>query len=96
MNLGNPEEFTVADFAGLVLRATGSGSAVEYHPLPADDPTRRCPVISQARDKLGWRPQVPVAVGVQRTVQWFRSVPDEVRGAANPAALAGTRSVSAG
>jgi dTDP-glucose 4,6-dehydratase len=96
VNLGNPEEFTVADFAGLVLRATGSASAVEYHPLPADDPTRRCPVISQARDKLGWCPQVPVAVGVQRTVEWFRSVPDEVRGAANPAAPAGTRAVAAG
>jgi nucleoside-diphosphate-sugar epimerase len=93
VNLGNPEEFTVADFAGLVLRATGSASAVEYHPLPADDPTRRCPVISQAQDKLGWRPQVPVAVGVERTVEWFRSIPDEVRAATAPAKA---RAVAAG
>ncbi len=82
LNLGNPEEFSVAGFAQLVLRLTGSASPVEHHPLPADDPARRCPVITQARNVLGWHPQIPVEDGVRRTVEWFRSVPDEVSSAA--------------
>jgi dTDP-glucose 4,6-dehydratase len=82
LNLGNPEEFSVAGFAQLVLRLTGSTSPVEHHPRPADDPARRCPVITQAWNVLGWRPQIPVEDGVRRTVEWFRSVPDEVSSAA--------------
>jgi nucleoside-diphosphate-sugar epimerase len=79
VNLGNPEEFTVAEFAQLVLRVTGSGSPVEYLPLPVDDPTRRCPVITRASQVLGWQPQIRVEDGVRRTVEWFRSRPEEVR-----------------
>ena len=79
VNLGNPEEFTVADFARLVLRVTGSDSPVEYLPLPVDDPTRRCPVIARASQVLGWQPQIRVEDGVRRTVEWFRSRPEEVR-----------------
>jgi dTDP-glucose 4,6-dehydratase len=79
VNLGNPEEFTVADFSQLVLRLTGSDSPVEYLPLPVDDPTRRCPVITRASQVLGWEPQVTVEDGVRRTIEWFRSRPEEVR-----------------
>ena len=79
VNLGNPEEFTVTDFARLVLRVTGSDSPVEYLPLPVDDPTRRCPVIARASQVLGWQPQIRVEDGVRRTVEWFRSRPEEVR-----------------
>jgi dTDP-glucose 4,6-dehydratase len=79
VNLGNPEEFTVAAFAQLVLRLTGSDSPVEYLPLPVDDPTRRCPVITRASQVLGWQPQVTVEDGVRRTIEWFRSRPEEVR-----------------
>jgi nucleoside-diphosphate-sugar epimerase len=79
VNLGNPEEFTVADFARLVLRVTGSDSPVEHLPLPVDDPTRRCPVIARASQVLGWQPQIGVEDGVRRTVEWFRSRPEEVR-----------------
>jgi dTDP-glucose 4,6-dehydratase len=79
VNLGNPEEFTVADFARLVLRLTGSDSPVEYLPLPVDDPTRRCPVITRASQALGWQPQVRVEDGIRRTIEWFRSRPEEVR-----------------
>jgi dTDP-glucose 4,6-dehydratase len=79
VNLGNPEEFTVADFAQLVLRVTGSDSPVEHLPLPVDDPTRRCPVITRAGQVLGWQPQIRVEDGVRRTVEWFRSRPEEVR-----------------
>jgi len=82
VNLGNPEEFTVADFARLVLRVTGSASPVEYRPLPVDDPARRCPVITRARTLLGWAPEVGPEEGVRRTVQWFLSRPDELSAAA--------------
>jgi dTDP-glucose 4,6-dehydratase len=82
VNLGNPEEFSVGEFAQLVLQITGSGSQVEYRPLPADDPGRRCPVITHAQRVLGWRPLIPTIEGLSSTVQWFRSVPEEVRAAA--------------
>jgi len=87
VNLGNPEEFTVGDFAELVLEITGSASPIQYRPLPVDDPTRRCPVIARARKSLGWQPRVPVAEGISRTADWLRSRPAEVR-----LASAGTQS----
>jgi dTDP-glucose 4,6-dehydratase len=73
VNLGNPEEFTIGDFAKLVLQETGSDSPIEYRPLPADDPSRRRPDITRARELLGWKPNVRVAEGVARTVAWLRS-----------------------
>jgi len=78
INLGNPEEFEVGAFAALVLSLTGSASPIEYLPLPADDPTRRRPVIERAAERLGWKPEIPVTDGVGRVVQWFRSHPDEL------------------
>ncbi len=80
VNLGNPEEFTVAEFAELVLRLTGSASLVEHLPLPVDDPTRRCPVISRARQALGWEPEIRVEDGLRRTVEL---VPFPARGSAD-------------
>jgi dTDP-glucose 4,6-dehydratase len=81
VNLGNPQEFTVAGFAALVLAITGSASGVEHRPLPQDDPARRCPVITRARELLGWEPGIAVEEGVRRTVEWFRARPGEVRDA---------------
>jgi dTDP-glucose 4,6-dehydratase len=78
INLGNPEEFTVADFASLVLELTESGSDIEFHPLPADDPTRRCPDITSAVRVLGWYPMTSTKEGVRHTVDWFRSRPREI------------------
>jgi dTDP-glucose 4,6-dehydratase len=78
INLGNPTERTIADFATLILDLTGSKSAIERHPLPADDPTRRRPVIDRAEKRLGWRPEVSLEEGLRRTVAWFRSQPDDV------------------
>jgi dTDP-glucose 4,6-dehydratase len=75
VNLGNPEEITVADFAQLVLKITGSSSPVIRGPLPVDDPARRRPLITLAMDLLGWVPEVAVAEGLRRTVEWFRSGP---------------------
>jgi dTDP-glucose 4,6-dehydratase len=73
VNLGNPEEFTVGDFARLVLSVTGSTSPIEHLPLPQDDPTRRRPVITRAAEHLGWKPEIGVREGVSRTVEWLRS-----------------------
>jgi len=75
VNLGNPEEFTIGDFARLVLRITGSAAPIEYRPLPVDDPVRRRPVIKRASERLGWEPEITVADGVRRMVDWLRAQP---------------------
>ncbi|GIE98112.1 UDP-glucuronic acid decarboxylase family protein [Paractinoplanes rishiriensis] len=82
VNLGNPGEYTMRQLAEEVLRITGSTSAIEYHPLPTDDPTRRKPVITRAQDALGWEPKVPLDEGLRRTVAWFAGRPAEVTAAA--------------
>ena len=74
VNLGNPEEFTIAQLARLVIELTGSSSPVERRPVPADDPVRRRPDISLARKVLSWEPTTPLAEGLRRTIQWFRSI----------------------
>ena len=73
VNIGNPDEFTVAELADLVLELTGSRSAIEYRPLPVDDPTQRRPDITLARTLLGWEPRIPLRDGLARTIEWFRS-----------------------
>ena len=67
VNLGNPDEFTIRDFAELVIEITGSRSKIVTRPLPVDDPTRRCPDISLARQTFGWEPQVRLRDGLART-----------------------------
>jgi UDP-glucuronate decarboxylase len=74
INLGNPDEHTVLELAEIVLRMTGSRSRVVHRPLPADDPQRRKPDIALAGSRLGWRPQVPLEVGLERTVRYFREL----------------------
>ena len=81
VNLGNPGEYTVRELAELVLQITGSDSAIEYHPLPVDDPARRRPDINRARAVLGWTPRSEVAEGLRRTVAYFRARNDELRAA---------------
>lgn len=89
INLGNPEEFTIADLAELVLRITASSSPIEYRPLPVDDPARRCPEIGKAKRTLGWQPEVPVVEGIRRTAEWLQSGPTQIR-----VASAGIQAVS--
>ena len=79
INLGNPDERTVAEIAELVLNVTNSHSTLEYHPLPTDDPTRRKPDISLATKHLSWRPTVSTEDGVNRTVEFFKSRLESVR-----------------
>ncbi len=74
VNIGNPDEFTVAELARLVLEVTGSSSEIVHEPLPVDDPTRRRPDISLARRVLGWEPRVPLREGLAHTASWLREV----------------------
>jgi len=71
VNLGNPEEFTIAALADLVVELTGSSSKVVRQPLPPDDPTRRRPDITRARELLDWSPSIPLREGLGRTIEWF-------------------------
>ena len=72
VNLGNPDERTIAELAQLIIELTGSSSPIERRPLPADDPKVRCPDISRARELLGWSPKVALDEGLERTIDWFR------------------------
>ncbi len=72
VNLGNPEEVTVLRLAELVQEAVGSYPGVEYLPRPVDDPTVRRPDTSLALDVLGWKPQLNLRQGLEKTVPWFR------------------------
>lgn len=74
VNLGNPGEFTIRELAEMVIEMTGSNSKLVEHPLPADDPTRRQPDISLAREKLDWEPQTPLREGLEKTIAWFRTI----------------------
>ncbi|MDH5590738.1 MAG: SDR family oxidoreductase [Gemmatimonadota bacterium] len=76
-NVGNPNEFTIAELAAVVLEETGSASRLEYLPLPADDPKVRRPDITVARDVLGWEPQVQLREGVRKTVPYFRALVEQ-------------------
>lgn len=71
VNVGNPHEITVMEFAKKILELTGSKSPIIYKPLPQDDPQVRQPDISKARELLGWEPQVPLELGLTRTIQYF-------------------------
>jgi dTDP-glucose 4,6-dehydratase len=73
VNLGNPHELTVLEFAREIIRVTGSRSRIVFQPLPQDDPKQRRPDITRANKWLQWSPQVPLAQGLQQTVAFFRA-----------------------
>jgi dTDP-glucose 4,6-dehydratase len=73
-NIGNPHEMSMSQLAEYINRFTGSGGGVVHRPLPKDDPTRRKPDISRARQHLGWEPKVDFETGVAATVAWFQSL----------------------
>jgi len=74
VNLGNPAEMTILQFAEYIRRFTGSRSEIDFHPLPEDDPQQRKPDISKARRVLGWEPVVPLEEGMRETVEYFRGM----------------------
>lgn len=80
VNLGNPEEHTVLEYARLIRKLCNSDSEIEFRPLPQDDPTRRCPDIAKARARLGWEPRVGLEEGLRRTIEWFRVLMKEKAG----------------
>jgi len=73
INLGNPGEFTIAELADLVIEQTGTSGGIEYRPLPQDDPVRRQPDITRAKEILGWQPSIALRNGLARTIEYFRS-----------------------
>ena len=74
VNLGNPGEYTMLELAQKVIELTGSTSDITFAELPCDDPTRRCPDISLAKEKLGWEPKTQLDEGLASTVEYFRGV----------------------
>jgi UDP-glucuronate decarboxylase len=71
INVGNPVEFTVRQLAETIIELTGSSSKIVHRPLPVDDPKQRQPDISKAQELLDWRPTVPLAEGLTRTIAYF-------------------------
>ena len=74
VNIGNPGEFTIRELAEMVIELTGANVKLVDRPLPADDPTRRRPDITLAKQKLGWQPQVTLREGLEKTIDWFKSI----------------------
>ena len=76
VNLGNPGEFTMNELASEVASACGTDISITNHPLPQDDPKQRKPDISRAQELLGWKPTIPLAEGLKKTVAYFRNRAD--------------------
>jgi dTDP-glucose 4,6-dehydratase len=73
VNIGNPHELTVLEFAREIIRLTGSKSRIAYRPLPQDDPKQRRPDIAKARTLLGWAPVVSLEAGLRKTIDYFKT-----------------------
>ncbi len=71
VNIGNPEEYQIIDLARKIIDMTGSRSKLEFKPLPEDDPRKRKPDITLAREKLSWEPRVPLEEGLRKTIEYF-------------------------
>jgi dTDP-glucose 4,6-dehydratase len=74
VNIGNPVEMTILEFAEAILRLVGSDSEIAFHPLPVDDPKTRQPDIALARRVLDWEPRVPLESGLEETIAYFRTL----------------------
>jgi dTDP-glucose 4,6-dehydratase len=77
VNIGNPDEISLKDFAEEIIRLTGTSQKIVYKPLPVDDPRQRQPDISRAKTILGWEPRVSRAEGLKITYEYFKSLPTE-------------------
>lgn len=74
VNLGNPGEFTMLELADLVLENIKGSSNLVFRPLPSDDPTRRRPDITLAKEKLNWQPEIPLKEGLKKTIEYFGEI----------------------
>ena len=74
VNLGMPQEFTIRELAELTIKLTNSNSKIIYCELPADDPKQRTPDITLAKKLLDWQPSTPLAVGLQKTIEYFEEL----------------------
>jgi len=74
VNIGNPNEITILELAEIVRKITNSNSEIEFCPPMPDDPRRRCPDITKAKNLLNWMPKVELEDGLKRTVEWFKEV----------------------
>lgn len=74
VNIGNPEEHTILEFAEIILRLTGSRSKITFKELPVDDPKQRKPDITKAREILGWEPKVTLEQGLKETIEHFKDI----------------------
>lgn len=83
-NIGNPDEFTIKELADTVIKLTKSSSAIDYRPLPEDDPKVRQPDITIARQVLGWEPQFTLEEGLKKTIPYFRKLVEEHDAGARP------------
>jgi dTDP-glucose 4,6-dehydratase len=77
VNIGNPDEFTIMEFAELVIKLSGTKSRIIFKPLPIDDPKQRRPDITLAKKHLKWRPKVKLEAGLKETIQWFKENPSD-------------------
>ena len=74
VNLGNPKEHTILEFAEIIKELTKGESKIVFKDLPIDDPRVRCPDISKAKKELGWEPKIGLEEGLQKTIEWFKEI----------------------
>ncbi len=77
VNIGNPDEISLKEFAEEIIRLTGTNQKIVYKALPTDDPKQRQPDITKAKEILGWQPTVNRADGLKITYEYFKSLPQE-------------------
>jgi nucleoside-diphosphate-sugar epimerase len=75
VNIGNPEEHTILEFARIILKMIGGRSKIVFKDLPVDDPKQRRPDIGKARGLLGWEPKVGLEEGLRETIEYFKGCP---------------------
>ncbi|HAV53832.1 MAG TPA: NAD-dependent dehydratase, partial [Aequorivita sp.] len=77
VNIGNPEEITILDFAKEIVKLTGTEQKIIFKPLPQDDPMQREPDISKAKEILGWQPKISREEGMRKTFEYFKNLSKE-------------------
>ena len=77
VNIGNPDEISILDFAKEIIALTGTSQKIVFHDLPKDDPKQRKPDIARAKEILGWEPTVDRAEGLKITYEYFKNLPAE-------------------